>query len=182
MYWNSGQLRQKIARKKVTVCGSWWHDHQRRRIFTLWWRNDGLEMVLKRPESEISAFPHPMGQGLWAASRGHERRKCLKIEIFVGMCCQLLVLANRVTRVSKGIRMFSDKSLEVPVLALSRYWVHHSSSLDYLSTSPSYVTTAISFSLPSFFATSYYLHYYSLGFCTNVLLCVFQALLCSTTM
>lgn len=37
--------------------------------------DSGLEIALKGQESERSAFPYPMGQGLCAGSRGHRRRK-----------------------------------------------------------------------------------------------------------
>lgn len=61
--------------------------------------------------------------------------------------------------------VYSDNSLEVPVLILNRHWIHHGRSLDYLDANPSYITIAISvFPLPSFlpsvlpffFATVYY--------------------------
>ena len=86
--------------------------------------------------------------------------------------------------------MFSDNSVDVPVLTVNSHWIHHGRSLDDLSTSPSYINVTISSFSLLFFLLSFLsflpqviiMHYYSLGFCTHIILCVFPAFLCSISM
>lgn len=56
----------KCSHEEGKQGGGLQHDCQRKRgvlcVCVRWWRNDGLEMVLKSQENEISAFPHPMGK------------------------------------------------------------------------------------------------------------------------
>ena len=113
-----------------------------------------VEMVLKSQEKEISAFPHPMGQEVWAASRGHRRRKYqreagnLHCHVLPTPRLLLRCLSQLSIRGFSGTKQFfSNNGLEAPVLIVSRRWIHHGGSPEELNASPSTITITISFLL-----------------------------------